>query len=214
MYIIGNLDVLRGGPANIKKIVANLSLGGPQSTVIDNSVLQLIQNNIAVTVSAGNSNDDACFTSPARLEEVLTVASSTINDQKSSFSNYGSCVDLSAPGSQILAAWIGSNTATNTISGTSMAAPFVAGALALIWQQNKALTNIQVQNKLKEWVTPNIISGSSFNGGGKNLLYTLVDPNSPNPSPVIPPTIPNESILLINNLIIYYIIILIYCIIK
>jgi hypothetical protein len=88
-----------------------------------------------------------------------------------------------------------------------MSSPFVTGALALIWQQNKLYTNIQVQNKIKEWVTPNIINGASSNGGGKNLLYTLVDPNSPAPPPIIPPSIQNNSYSTCINLVLYLIII-------
>lgn len=86
-----------------------------------------------------------------------------------------------------------------------MSSPFVAGTLALLWQQNKLYTNIQVQNKIKEWVTPNIISGTTSNGGGKNLLYTLVDPNSPAPPPIIPPSIQNNSSSLCINLLLYLI---------
>jgi len=184
-YILANQAALRGGSAATKKLVANLSLGGPPSTTIDNSVQQLIDNGIAVTVAAGNEDANACSFSPSRLASVLTISASDIDDQKADFSNYGSCVDLSAPGVDILSTWFSSNTAITTLSGSSMASPFTAGVVSLAWQQNKGLTNTQVQNTVKSWVTQNVIDGfpSASGGGGKNLLFSLINPNVPPPAP-------------------------------
>jgi subtilisin family serine protease len=110
--------------------VVNMSLGGGANTSLDTAALNLQNGGATVVVAAGNSNADACGFSPARVPALITVGSTTSTDTRSSFSNWGTCLDWFAPGSNITSAWIGSNTATNTISGTSMAAPHVAGAAA------------------------------------------------------------------------------------
>lgn len=130
-----NVDVIAGldwvaknarGPA-----VVNLSLGGGASKSLDSAVKDLVARGITVVVAAGNENVDACNGSPARAPEALTVAASDKGDRRASFSNKGSCVDLFAPGQQIVSAWHTGDTATQALSGTSMAAPHVAGAAAL-----------------------------------------------------------------------------------
>lgn len=148
-------------------------------------------------MAAGNSDDDACFYSPSRLPSVLSVGASDSNDFKAVFSNFGSCVALSAPGVNIVSSYIGSNTATAQLSGTSMASPHVAGVIALVWQQDKSLTNIQVQNMVVQWATPNVVQGASINGGGKDLVYSLINPLVPSPSIVPPPTIPASGNIVI-----------------
>ena len=212
-YIIDNIDAIRNGDPAIKKLVANLSLGGPASTAIDSAVQQLIDNNIAVSVAAGNEDDDACLYSPSRLSSVLSVGASDINDIRPVFSNFGSCVDLSAPGVDVEGAWLGSNTDTRILSGTSMASPLVCGVLALVWQMDKSLTNIQVQNIVKAWATPNIVEGASTDGGGKNLLYSLINPlvSPPVVSPVPTPVPANSNItkfILTNLLLLLFIIVI------
>src|SRR3569833_1161289 len=111
--------------------VANMSLGGATSTALDNAVRNSIASGVTYALAAGNSNADACTSSPARVPEALTVGATTSSDVRASFSNYGSCVDLFAPGVNITSAWYTGTTATNTISGTSMASPHAAGAAAL-----------------------------------------------------------------------------------
>jgi subtilisin family serine protease len=111
--------------------VANMSLGGGKSQAVDDAVARLVAAGVYVVVAAGNSNADACQSSPAGAPGAMTVAASTNTDAKASYSNWGSCVDLYAPGSSITSAWHSSRTAINTISGTSMAAPHVAGVAAL-----------------------------------------------------------------------------------
>jgi len=113
------------------KAVANMSLGGGASPALDTAVNKLINDGVTVVVAAGNSSANACNFSPARAPSAITVAASTSNDQFASYSNFGSCVDIIAPGSSITSAWIGKNNISiKTISGTSMAAPHVAGAKA------------------------------------------------------------------------------------
>ncbi len=189
VYILNNIDALRGGSAATKKLVANLSLGGPASSTIDNAIQQLINANIAVSVAAGNENDNACNYSPSRLSSVLTISASDIDDLKAGFSNYGSCVDFSAPGVGILSTWIGSNTALATLSGTSMASPHACGVLAITWMMRKDLDNIAIQNLVKCKVTIDVIDGFTNSGGGKNLLFSLINTNIPcsvAPSPPSP----------------------------
>jgi len=113
------------------KAVANMSLGGGASDALDLAINNLYADGVVVVVAAGNSTANACNFSPARVPNAITVAASTNLDQLASYSNFGSCVDIIAPGSSITSAWIGkTNTAVNTISGTSMASPHVAGAKA------------------------------------------------------------------------------------
>ena len=148
--------------------VANMSLGGSPNTAVDEAV----RNSIAVAgvtyaLSAGNDYGDACNKSPARTPEALTVGSTTSSDAKSSFSNTGSCVDIFAPGSSITSAWGTSDGATNTINGTSMAAPHVAGAAALILEEGGVLAPLTVGNTMVERATSGVLSGV---GSGPNLL--------------------------------------------
>ena len=98
-----------------------MSLGGGVSTALDNAVANSIASGVTYAVAAGNSNANACNSSPARVAAAITVGATTSTDARASFSNYGTCLDIFAPGSSITSAWYTSNTATNTISGTSMA---------------------------------------------------------------------------------------------
>ncbi|GGI05963.1 S8 family serine peptidase [Egicoccus halophilus] len=128
--VVAGLDwILANHPAERRGVV-NLSLGGPASAVLDAAVARTVAAGLPVVVAAGNSNVDACSQSPAREPSAVTVGASTNVDQRASFSNFGRCLDVFAPGQQIRSAWVGSATASATISGTSMAAPHVAGVLA------------------------------------------------------------------------------------
>jgi len=113
------------------KSVANMSLGGGFSQSLNTAVKNLHESGVLTAVAAGNNNVNACSKSPASEPAVITVGSTTSTDARSSFSNYGSCLDIFAPGSEITAAWIGNDSSTITISGTSMASPHVAGGLAI-----------------------------------------------------------------------------------
>ncbi len=188
---------------HIEPAVANMSLGGGASTALDNAVSNSIAAGVTYAVAAGNSNANACNSSPARAPNALTVGSTTSTDARSSFSNYGSCLDIFAPGSSITSAWHTSNTAINTISGTSMASPHVAGVVALYLQSNPSASPATVANA--------IINGSSTNkltsigsGSPNRLLYSLLTgapPPTPTPSPTATPT-PSPSPTPVTNLIV------------
>ncbi|MFC5849111.1 S8 family peptidase [Deinococcus petrolearius] len=153
--------------------VANMSLGGPASTAVDDAVNNAGSRGLVMVVAAGNENQNACNVSPARASGsgVITVGATTRSDARASYSNYGSCVDLFAPGSDITSTWIGSTTATNTISGTSMATPHVAGAVALLLQGNTGISASSARTTVLNNTTNGVVSGE--NGSPDKLLYTL-----------------------------------------
>ena len=140
---------LTGNPLN-KKCVLNMSLGGGKSTQVNTAVNNAVAAGVTVVVAAGNENRDACNYSPASAENAITVGATTSAESTASYSNYGSCVDFWAPGSSIKAAWIGSNTATRTISGTSMASPNIAGQAAAILGEGSASSPAQVQTAMEQ----------------------------------------------------------------
>jgi subtilisin family serine protease len=162
--------------------VANMSLGGGTSTALDDAVKRSIADGVTYCIAAGNSAASASTSSPARVTEAITVGATDNADAFASFSNYGSIVDICAPGVSIKSDWNTSITATNTISGTSMATPHVAGAAALYLEANPSATPAEVQNAIKANGTPNKITALKT-GTVNLLLYSVV--GSP-PSPVIP----------------------------
>ncbi|XP_022111297.1 uncharacterized protein LOC110990554 [Acanthaster planci] len=164
--IIGALDHVKAN-AN-KPAVVSMSLGGSRSTSLDNAVNSVISAGISVVVAAGNDNANACNTSPARVDKAVTVGSSDKYDRRSSFSNYGSCVDIFAPGSSIPSAYYTSNSATKTLSGTSMACPHVSGIAALYLAESSGRSPATIMNKLKSAATSNALS--SVGSGSPNLL--------------------------------------------
>jgi len=146
--------------------VVSMSLGGGGSATVDSAVRRLYRDGFVVSVAAGNSDDDSCNYSPARSGYAVTVGATDTDDFRAYFSCYGSCVDIWAPGVAITSAWIGSDTATNTISGTSMACPHVTGVAALLLQANPS-------------ASPATISGSLLNTAstGRVSDIGLLSPN-------------------------------------
>jgi subtilisin family serine protease len=154
---------------HVKPAVANMSLGGGANTSLDNAVSGAITRGVTFAVAAGNSNTNAANTSPARVAAALTVGSTDRTDARSSFSNYGPVVDVFAPGGGITSTWNTSDTATNTISGTSMAAPHVAGVVARYLQGNFNVTPAQVATA----ITTNATNGKVTNPGANTTTRLL-----------------------------------------
>lgn len=172
----------------VKPAVANMSLGGGPSSTLDDAVRNSINSGVQYSLAAGNGDlngnaVDACGTSPARTAEALTVSATNSSDQRASFANYGSCVDLFAPGVSVLSTWNSSNTATATLSGTSMAAPHVAGIMALYLQTNPSAAAATVASAIVNATTLNKVPNP--NGSPNRLAYmggfTIGMSATPNP---------------------------------
>ena len=153
--------------------VANMSLGGGADPALDAAVEKAIASGVTFAVAAGNESSDAGEGSPSRVPEAITVASSTEDDEQSSFSNFGSVVDIYAPGSDITSAWNDSDVATNTISGTSMATPHVVGAAAVYLGGHPDATPEEVAKALTDGATPDAISNATE--GTANKLLKVVE---------------------------------------
>ncbi|MFF7857460.1 S8 family serine peptidase [Streptomyces sp. NPDC007904] len=152
--------------------VANLSLGGGVSTTLDTAVRNSIASGVTYAVAAGNSNANAASSSPARVTEAITVGATTSTDARASYSNYGSVLDVFAPGSSITAGWHTGDTATNTISGTSMATPHVAGAAAVYLAGHGSATPAQVASALVNGATTGKVTSAGT--GSPNRLLKIV----------------------------------------
>jgi aqualysin 1 len=167
--VIAGVDWVRTN--HIKPAVANMSLGGGFSGALNTAVNNAVNAGVVFAVAAGNSNANACNFSPASAANAISVGSTTSSDGRSSFSNFGSCVDIFAPGSGITSAWWNSATATRTISGTSMASPHVAGAAALWMSYHDNITPTAVRNALIGGATTGRITNVGT-GSPNLLLYT------------------------------------------
>ena len=184
--VIQGIDWVTGHHAAGAPGVANMSLGGGASSSLDQAVRNSIADGVTYALAAGNENVNACNSSPARTAEGLTVGSTTSSDARSSFSNYGTCLDLFAPGSSITSSWYTSDTATSTISGTSMATPHVAGAAARILQATPSALPAAVNAAVVNAATPNKVT-SPGTGSPNRLLHTNAGTTTAPPPPPPPP---------------------------
>ncbi len=159
---------------HIDPAVGNMSLGGPASTASDGAVAGAVDAGVVMVVAAGNDDGNACNVSPAREPSAITVGATDDADQRAYFSNWGECLDIFAPGVDITSAWIGSSTASATISGTSMASPHVAGVAALVRGLHPTWTPDQVLDEINATATRNVVGDSacSFN----ILVYSQLTP--------------------------------------
>ena len=148
--------------------VINLSLGGGFSSAFNNAVNSAFSRNVVSVVAAGNSNVNAANTSPASAASAITVGSIASNWARSSFSNYGAVLDVFAPGTSVLSSWIGSNTATNTISGTSMASPHVAGLV--LYLQALGTTSANIPARIRALATAGAVT-SPGSGSPNYILF-------------------------------------------
>jgi subtilisin family serine protease len=175
---------------SLRPAVVNLSLSSEPSDAIDEAVRNGIAAGIVVVAAAGNSNYDAQYYSPARVEEAITVGATAANDTRASFSNFGAVVDLFAPGMSVLSAWRSSNTATQSLSGTSMAAPHVAGAAALYLERNPLSTPEDTRNALVTSATRNVVPSPA---GGPSILLLYAGGVADTP-PDVSLVAPNTSV--------------------
>ena len=180
--VVAGLDWIAANHAAGTPAVANLSLGGAASSTVDAAIQAVLDDGVTTVVAAGNSAVDACTASPARVPGAVTVAASDSADKQASFSNFGSCVDLYAPGVGITSDYYTSTTATASMSGTSMAAPHTAGAAAVLLSQNPALAPADVAAALVANATSGVIAGASA-GTPNRLLYTGATAPAPAPAP-------------------------------
>lgn len=189
--VIAGIDWVTANHA--ARSVANMSLGSGASTSMDQAVVNSINSGVSYAIAAGNGNifgfaQDACNYSPARVGPAMTIGASTKNDAKTSWSNYGNCVDWFAPGENIKSAWKDSDVATNTISGTSMATPHTAGVAALYLETNPSATPQQVRDGVYAATTKGAVTSSST--ANNHLLYTppagFGPPPPPPPAPAAP----------------------------
>lgn len=158
--------------------VLNMSIGGFTNSSFDQTVQSAVNDGITVVAAAGNDGVDACSASPARVPSAITVAATTINDAQVSWSNYGPCVDIQAPGVSIRSAWINSATGYNTMDGTSMATPHVSGAAAVLLSRDRSMSPATVHQSIISLATTGVV-GANKGATPNRLLFIPVPPSAP-----------------------------------
>ena len=194
--VIAGIDWVTSNHAAGTPAVANMSLASGASSALDTAVTNSINDGVTYAIAAGNGNANACNFSPSRVASAITVGSTTSTDARSSFSNFGRCVDIFAPGSGITSSSSTSDTGTRTISGTSMATPHVAGVAALFLETDPGASPATVTAAIINSATPNHVSNAGT--GSPNLLLYSVLTASPTPTPNPTPT-PTPCVLLPNG---------------
>jgi hypothetical protein len=188
--VIAGLDwIVKDHAAGVPAVV-NMSLGGLASAAFDAAVSAVIADGVTVVVAAGNDSTDACNYSPARVPAAITVAATQIDDSVAAYSNYGRCNDLFAPGSNVVSAWNTSDTASATLSGTSMATPHVTGTVARLLEAQPSDSPAQVWALLDSMSTTGVVRATRLGDPNKlvHLSPTAVIPPSPVvPSPAVTP---------------------------
>ncbi len=158
--------------------VMNISMSGTLSSKVNAAVDRAIADGIVVVTAAGNNNKDACSYSPGSALGAINVAASDENDARWAWSNYGKCVDIFAPGSNVLSAWATSTTSSKTLKGTSHAAPHVAGVAALALQNSPGMSVTEVTSLIVNSATANVVTGAGADSPNK-LLYALLSGSTP-----------------------------------
>lgn len=184
--VIAGLDWAMAQHAAGAPAILNMSLGGGASAALDQAVQAVVDDGITVVVAAGNDGADACSSSPARAPSALTVGATTRSDARASFSNYGSCLDVFAPGSGITSAWPTSTSAVANLSGTSMASPHVAGAAAALLGVFPKMSPTEISQRLVGTSTPGLVTAAGA-GSPNRLLWADPRPHA-TPRPVAPET--------------------------
>ncbi len=182
-------------PNSKTQAVLNLSIGGPASTALNAAILRLTNAGITVVAAAGNESTDACTKSPASAPSAITVGATNLTDIPASFSNQGKCVDIFAPGSSIVSAWIGTPEATYSASGTSMASPHVTGAAAIYLGLNPLASVAQVAQYLDAESTKDALTGLKAETVNKLLFVSPTDGGAP----IVPPVVAQKSVVNITH---------------
>ena len=178
--------------------IINLSVGMSKSIAFNEAAQALIADGLIVVAAAGNQNRDACLYSPASEPSVISVGGIDRAALRASYSNYGACVDIFAPGSDLVGAWFGSTNIYRSSSGTSNAAPIVSGIVALMLQDNPSLTQSQVEEQLKTNATRDVLF--NIGTGSQNLLaYSLFGVISPVPTTTVPVTTTTVPVVVVTT---------------